>query len=249
MTADITYIEEMLLKDFGLTEKELEDRLLNGLRDALNDEENSLNKYTFTKGETLSREEILGDLRAFWIPIEVKEYENQTRHCHIGSIMGVTHKYEAIFFNIDYNKFIDMVIEHYSMNIVEGCSEDDFCGKACESFLMIHFEDKEKVNIKLEVQLAKDEKDFKHRILTLMKDNITYWQRTANGGQTGISSDGFHSWFDGSLYADRFRVDCVEYDSVATSKNKEVFSRTLGRNNYWGTLYDYLLKECGATLF
>lgn len=235
---------------YGYNETELENLLYQYLIEELHDENSLLNLYSFSMNETTSKEEILASLRTHYIDVHV-EGRKMALHCHIGDIDSINRIERSKSFHINYDRFIDAVINHYKMNIIEPCTYEEFLGLTSEEFLMTHFERKEEVNLLLEVQRAKNEKDFKHIILLLMKDNITHCKKTANGGGTGLSLDAYHSFYTGSLFVNDFSLTVDIYECVAryTGVSEREFSDTLGKRNFWKILYDYLLKKSGATLF
>jgi hypothetical protein len=233
---------------YGLSPREIEIELEVQLKEELLDDNSSLNLYNFIKGESISKDEILYQLRTFYISVKVKDAEYD-RHCHIGWADGISVRDNSVNFSVDYERFINIAIEHFDLKVIEPCTADEFYGLACKDFLMGHFEDKEVVNLTIEVQHAKDAKDFKKRVLGLMKDNLAYWKKDANGGGTGMSQDGFSSWYHGSLFVNDFKVDGSMHDTVCDYKGVNEVPVVFSKSNYWETLYDFLLKKSGATLF
>ena len=233
---------------YELSPLEIERRLIEGLKQQLNDEKSCFNLYTFSKGDTLSKDEILYSLRTFYISLKVEDSKME-KHCHLGNVDGATLGEGSISFAIDYDKFIDTIIEHYEINVIESCSANEYSGLICKDFLMSHFEDKKSVNLMIEVQRAKNAKDFKKRILDIMQNNITHWKKEANGGCTGMNLDGYHSFYTGSLFVNDFKIDAELGDAVCDYRGVKKERLIFAKANFWETLYEYLLKESGATLF
>ena len=227
---------------------QIEDRLLEELRQQLGDEKSCFNLYTFKKGDTLSKEEILYDLRTLYVSIRVEgtKYE---KHCHMGYYDGDIMSDGSIQFAVDYAKFIDIVIKHYNINVVKQCSADECHGLICEEFLMGHFRDAKTINLVSMVQCARDAKDFKRKVLKVMKGNIGHWKKDSNSGGTGLSLDGFYSFYTGSLFVNDFEIVVHLCDSVCIYQGIKKSSVQFDKSNYWEKLYKYLLKKSGATLF
>ena len=205
-----------------MTMKEDEHTIINKLKEELLNKKSSLNLYVFKKQESLSREKILYNIRGFFIALDD---------------------------NINYDKFIDIIINHFNLRVIEPCDFDEFCGIACKDFLIDHFENKDIVDLSRIVQYSKDAKDFKKRILMLMKNNITHFREDANCGSTGINKDGFHSFYHGSLFVNDFSVEISIIKAVCEYKNIQFSKMIYNRHNYWEKLYYYLLSSSGATLF
>jgi len=243
----MSVIKEATGLSYQAIEKELELQLIEELKD----ENSSLNLYSFKRGESLSKEEILYLLRVFYITVKDNITESSL-NIHIGWIWGIyessmTHKDR--FFSVDYETFINIAVKHFDLKLIEPCDAETFYGLTCEDFLLSHFKDKEKIDLVQEVQRARDSKDFKKIILHEMKSNLAYWKQDANGGGTGLAKDGYSSGYSGSLYVNDFEVHTCPFEVMEDYRGKKETEMTFNKSNYWEILYQYLLKGCGATLF
>lgn len=225
--------------------EEINSRMLLSLNHQINDKNSDINKYTFTKkNENISRDEILHRLRSFYI-----SNESNTKHYYIGHEDGDYRSEKRVKIDINYDVFIDIIVKHYQLNIVNSCSKEEFYNLVCQDFLMCHFEDKKSVDLINEVNYSKNSKEFKKRILNLMKDNIVHWKRESNGGQSGISKDGFHSYYHGSVFVNDFKIITQLHQTIChkNSINFELMKKEINKNNYWDILYEYNLFLSGKT--
>jgi hypothetical protein len=231
---------------YGYTAKKLESLFMVQLSNELSDSKSDLNQYWFKKKETLSRDEVLERIRTVRVVIAC---DNQLEtYYRIGELESDSIVKDSIPVPINYDLFIDKIINHYNINIVESCTLDAFCGYACEDFLLKHFEDKSKVDLKKEVQCCVTFKEFKKNILKLMQENITYWKRTANGGSSGLDKDGHSSFYTGSVFVDDFDIRVYTYELVCRYKKIEDVKIDISGIEFWKILYYHLLSRCN-TLF
>ena len=82
----------------------------------------------------------------------------------------------------------------------------------------------------------------------LMQNNIGYWQRTSNGGSSGLDKDGYSSFYTGSVYVDDFDIRTYMYDLVCRYKKIDAKEINISGIEFWKILYYHLLSKCN-TLF